>query len=101
MAISSGRISTLWKARTLFAHPSKLFQIFRDKRTPLVAKILPFLALAYVLFPLDILPDFIPIIGQIDDLTVVLYILSTALNKVPDEVFRSVGLEMPKVRDVE
>lgn len=43
----------------------------RDKRTPLAAKLLLLLALAYLLLPFDLVPDFIPVLGQIDDLVIV------------------------------
>ena len=64
-----------------------------DKRVPLRIKILPFIAIAYIVFNRDILPDVFPIIGFLDDLiiTAVAMILYFALGsasritKVPDE----------------
>ena len=46
------------------------WRMLRDPRGPLLVKFLPFLPLIYVLSPLDFLPDFIPVIGQIDDVTI-------------------------------
>ena len=40
----------------------------RDKRTPKLAKILALLVAAYALSPIDLIPDFIPILGYVDDL---------------------------------
>lgn len=91
-----GKISALWKARWLFAHPTKMVQVFRDKRTPLMARILPVIALVYVFFPFDIAPDFLPFIGQIDDIGIAVYLITLALGMVPDEVFKSVGMEVPR-----
>ncbi len=90
----------LWKLKTFLLRPRKLLEILRDKRSPFIAKALPVLAILYLLFPIDILPDFLPFIGQIDDLTVTLYLLSLALDFVPDSVFRAAGITLPKVREV-
>ena len=40
----------------------------KDKRTPWYAKAIIFLIIAYALSPIDLIPDFIPIIGYLDDL---------------------------------
>jgi uncharacterized membrane protein YkvA (DUF1232 family) len=42
----------------------------------------------YLAFPLDVIPDFIPGIGQIDDLVMIAFALDQMLNRVPDEVVR-------------
>lgn len=86
------RMQAVFKARKLFAHPRKLFALFRHPETPLLAKMLPIIAVVYFLFPLDILPDFIPLIGQMDDLTVAVTIIYFALRLVPKKVFDAVGL---------
>ncbi|MBE0691239.1 MAG: DUF1232 domain-containing protein [Anaerolineae bacterium] len=44
----------------------------RDPRVPLWIKAIPLLPLIYLLSPIDILPDFIPVLGQLDDLTLMI-----------------------------
>lgn len=55
----------------------------RDPRTPGLAKLLGGLVAAYVLSPIDLLPEFIPVIGLLDDLLVVTVGLSLVLWLIP------------------
>lgn len=60
--------------------------ILKDKRTPILAKIFLWMALGYIFLPFDIIPDFIPIIGQLDDLVIVSTLIIIALKMIPKEV---------------
>jgi len=46
-------------------------RLFRDERVPWAAKALVLALAAYLVMPLDIIPDFIPVLGQLDDLLIV------------------------------
>lgn len=48
-----------------------LWLLWRDPRTPRVAKWLAILVLAYAVSPIDLIPDFIPLLGALDDLLLV------------------------------
>jgi uncharacterized membrane protein YkvA (DUF1232 family) len=61
-------------------------KILKDTRTPKIAKILLGLAVGYLLLPFDIIPDFIPIIGHLDDLVIVPALVIIALKMIPKEV---------------
>jgi uncharacterized membrane protein YkvA (DUF1232 family) len=60
--------------------------IARDPRTPLGLKGMLLAALAYVVMPVDLIPDAIPLIGQADDLTVLLLVLDIFIANAPAEV---------------
>lgn len=66
--------------------------IFRDKRTPLASKLLLGAAIGYTLMPFDIIPDFIPVVGHIDDLIIVPLLLALAMRLIPEDVKRDCQL---------
>jgi uncharacterized membrane protein YkvA (DUF1232 family) len=70
-----------------FKQEIKLYQlVLHDKRVPKRAKWLLSLALVYLLSPIDLIPDFIPILGYLDDVVIVPALVYLALKFVPKEV---------------
>jgi len=61
-------------------------KVLKDNRTPKIAKLLLGLAIGYLLLPFDIIPDFIPVIGHVDDLIIVPALVLIALKMIPKEV---------------
>ncbi|NQU96891.1 MAG: DUF1232 domain-containing protein [Chloroflexi bacterium] len=51
------------------------WRLFRDRRVPLYLKALPVLGLIYAISPWDVVPDILPVVGQIDDLVVAVLLL--------------------------
>jgi uncharacterized membrane protein YkvA (DUF1232 family) len=58
----------------------------RDKRTPWYVKALVILVLAYIVSPIDIIPDFIPVIGLLDEAILVPIALFFIFKLIPDDV---------------
>jgi uncharacterized membrane protein YkvA (DUF1232 family) len=59
-----------------------------DRATPWYVKLLLALALIYGAFPRDIIPDFLPPLGWLDDLVLVPLIIALALRLVPPQLAR-------------
>ena len=64
------------------------WRLFRDRRVSILAKALLVLALVYAISPFDVIPDFIPVIGEMDDVVVVLSGLWLFIRLCPPEVVR-------------
>ena len=60
--------------------------VLRHPGTPRIAKIFLGLAVGYVLMPLDLIPDWIPVIGHMDDAVIVPALVIIAFKVVPKEV---------------
>jgi uncharacterized membrane protein YkvA (DUF1232 family) len=60
--------------------------VLKDPRTPRLPKVLLWLAIVYTLLPFDLIPDFLPIIGHIDDVIIVPLLIVLALRLIPVEV---------------
>lgn len=74
------------RARKAKAESLVLFYAARHSDTPWVARLLVALAVTYALSPIDLIPDFVPVLGLMDDLVLVPLLLTLALRLVPAPV---------------
>jgi uncharacterized membrane protein YkvA (DUF1232 family) len=63
-----------------------VWNLARDPRVPPRSKALLFMIGGYVASPVDVLPDFIPGLGQLDDIVLIAFVLDRIINRVPEEV---------------
>jgi uncharacterized membrane protein YkvA (DUF1232 family) len=78
------RIKT-W-AQNLKRDSHAVYLASRDPRVPWHAKVLAVAVAAYALSPIDLIPDFIPVVGYLDDLIVVPLGIWLVVSLIPDEV---------------
>lgn len=77
-----------WKqqAQNLKVESYALYLAYRDKRVPWHARIFAGFVVGYAFSPIDLIPDFIPIVGYLDDLLLVPLGIAIALSMIPDNV---------------
>jgi uncharacterized membrane protein YkvA (DUF1232 family) len=78
----------MWKqrARQLKAETYALYLVYHDPRTPWCARIFAAIVVGYAFSPIDLIPDFIPVLGYLDDLVLVPFGIWLALKMIPPEV---------------
>ena len=77
-----------------------VWRLLRDRRVPLFTKIIPVIAFLYLAWPTDIIKDFIPILGHLDDLIIVSLLLLLFIAASPGQVVadQTIG---KKLRDLQ
>lgn len=70
-------------ANRLKSEAQVLMRAYTDKRTPVAAKILIGLTVGYLMSPIDLIPDFIPVLGFLDDVVIVPLLISISIKLVP------------------
>jgi uncharacterized membrane protein YkvA (DUF1232 family) len=74
------------RVRKLKSEVVALYLAYRDPRTPWYARIFTALVVSYALSPIDLIPDFIPILGLLDDLVLVPLGLALSIKMIPNAV---------------
>ena len=74
------------KAKVLKTEVIAIYLSMRDSRTPLLAKIMILITISYAFSPIDLIPDFIPVLGYLDDLIILPLLIATSIKLIPKEV---------------
>ena len=82
------KVIGIWKqqAGRLRIETHALYLAYRDPRVPWYAKIFAILVVGYAFSPIDLVPDFIPILGYLDDLVLVPLGVALAVRMIPQPV---------------
>lgn len=88
MTIRRKNMNLKQRAKQLKSDIPALFLSLKDQDTPLVAKIFAGLTVAYALSPIDLIPDFIPVLGYLDDLIILPALVALTLHFIPKEIFK-------------
>lgn len=76
------------KAKALKREVYALYLCSRHPKTPLYAKLLAILIVSYALSPIDLIPDFVPVIGYLDDLILVPAGIALLIRMIPSGVLQ-------------
>lgn len=75
------------RAKKLKTDIPAVFLALKEKRTPWYAKIIAAAVVAYAFSPIDLIPDFIPVLGYLDDLILLPALITWCVRCIPDDVF--------------
>ena len=74
------------RARKLKTDIPALFLALKDRETPIWAKVLAGITVAYALSPIDLVPDFIPVLGYLDDVVLLPMLIVVTIKFIPENV---------------
>ena len=75
------------RAKQLKTDVPAVFLALGDKKTPWYAKVFALLTVAYALSPIDLIPDFIPVLGYLDDLIILPLLVALTVRCIPRDVY--------------
>ena len=74
-------------ARGLKSEVMVLYYVMKHPATPFAAKCLATLVVGYALSPIDFIPDFIPVLGYLDDLVILPALIALTIRHIPEDVW--------------
>lgn len=77
------------RATILRNKTSQIYIAMKSPQTPWYAKIMAFFIIAYALSPIDLIPDFIPVLGYLDDIIIIPFLISVCIKMIPKELWDS------------
>ncbi|MCG7381313.1 YkvA family protein [Paenibacillus sp. ACRRY] len=85
-------------AREIKRNVFVLYLAYKDARVPWYTKLFAICVVAYAFSPIDLIPDFIPVLGYLDDLIIVPLGITIALKLIPQEVIRDCRDKAEEIR---
>ncbi|KGK90278.1 DUF1232 domain-containing protein [Clostridium sp. HMP27] len=81
------------RAKKLKSDTPAVFIALKKKETPIIAKIFAGITIGYALSPIDFIPDFIPIIGLLDDIILLPILIAITIKFIPEEIIEQCRAE--------
>lgn len=81
------------KSKKLKMDIPAIFISLKKRETPLIAKIAAGLTVIYALSPIDLIPDFVPVLGYLDDLIILPVLVAITIKLIPEDIFEKCRLE--------
>ncbi|MFR1709472.1 MAG: YkvA family protein [Clostridium sp.] len=75
------------RARKLKENIPVVFLSLKDKETPIIAKIFAGIIIGYALSPIDLIPDFIPVLGYLDDVIILPILITLTIKFIPRDIY--------------
>lgn len=88
------------RARGLKKNVCLLYLAYKHPKTPWYAKVLAAMVVAYALSPIDLVPDFIPVIGYLDDLLIIPGGIALAIKLIPKDIMEECGEKINNPEDI-
>ena len=77
------------RAKKLKMDIPAIFLALKDKETPIIAKIFAGITVAYALSPIDLIPDFIPVLGYLDDVILLPAFVALTIKFIPNDILET------------
>lgn len=74
------------KAKNLKTNIPAIFLALKKKETPVIAKVFAMITIGYALSPIDLIPDFIPVLGYLDDIILLPAMIALTIRFIPDKI---------------
>jgi uncharacterized membrane protein YkvA (DUF1232 family) len=85
------------KAKQLKNDIPAVFIALKHKDTPIIAKIMAAITVGYALSPVDLIPDFIPVLGYLDDVILLPAFVALTIKFIPDDIFEQCRKESENI----
>ena len=85
------------KAQKLKVDIPAVFIALKQKETPLLAKILAGITIIYALSPIDLIPDFIPLLGYLDDIIILPSLIALTIRLIPADIFARCRIQAKEI----
>lgn len=87
------------KAKQLKTDIPTVYLCLKSSRTPFIAKLFALITIVYALSPIDLIPDFIPVLGYLDDIIILPLLIIITIHFIPEETFEYFKREAQGLRE--